>query len=76
MTRFRITAAPASDPGVRLINEFYDDRKDADEFYRMLQSEDTILAGAGYPAYIIRLDELCNGEWTNASTKLITMGDE
>ena len=74
--RFRVTAHPASDKGLRLIMEFYDDRKDADELYRQLQADDTILAGCGYGAVVIALDELCNGEWTNTSTKLVIIGGE
>lgn len=76
MTRFRVTARPAVDTGVRLIKEFYDDRKDADEFYAQLQRPDTILGGCGYPAVIIALDELCNDDWTNVNTKLVIIGGE
>jgi len=74
--RFRITATPSTDKGLRLVCEFFDDRKDADEFYRQLQQPDTILSGAGYGACIIAIDELSNGDWTNANTKLITFGGE
>ena len=74
--RFRVTACPAADKGLRLVMEFCDDRKDADELYRGLQAEDTILAGCGYGAVVIALDEMCNGEWTNASTKLVIIGGE
>lgn len=76
MSRFRVTASPSTDPGVRLVKELYDDRKDADEFYRQLQAEDTILDGCGWPAIIIALDEQCNDEWTNVNTKLVVIGGE
>lgn len=72
MTRFRITAVPSTDKGFRLINEFFDDRKDADEMYGRLQQEDTVLIGCGYQAVVISIDELSNGEWTNVNSKLIT----
>lgn len=72
MTRFRVTAVPSTDKGFRLINECYDDRKDADEMFKSLQGEDTVLIGCGYGAVVIAIDELCNGEWTNVNSKLIT----
>ena len=72
MTRFRVTATPAVDKGFRLVSEMFDDRKDADEMFRPLQSDDTVLVGCGYGAVVIAIDELCNGEWSNIVTKLIT----
>lgn len=70
--RFRVTATPSCDKGFRLLSELCDDRKDADELFRQLLAEDTILVGCGYPAVVVAMDELSNGEWTNICTKLVT----
>ena len=72
MSRFRITASPSTRPDVVLVRVFHEDRKDADEHYRQLQSDDTILCDAGYIAYIIAMDELSNGEWTNVNTAIVS----
>jgi len=76
MTRFRVTACPATRPDIRLIKQFHDDRKDAEEHYRQLQQDDTILCDAGYSAYIVALDELCNDDWTNVTTQIVVIGGE
>lgn len=70
--RFRVTAVPSTDKGFRLINESYDDRKDAEEMLRQLFGDDTVLDGCGYRSVVVSLDELVNGEWTNVSSKLVT----
>lgn len=72
MGRFRVTAVPSTDKGFRLVCEQFDDRKDADEMYRSLQSDDTALIGCGHKAVVIAIDERTNEGWDNLVTKLIT----
>lgn len=72
MTRFRVTAVPAVDKGFRLVNEYYDDRKDADECFRQLCGEGSALIGCGYAAVVVAIDESKNDGWDNLVTKLVT----
>ena len=69
---FKITARPI-DSSETFIEEQFDAKSDADQYYKMMQQEgeSNILTAVPYNAIVIEFQELYNGVWTVASKKLV-----
>ena len=67
---FKITARPI-DSEVTFIEEQFEAKSDADQYYNLLQEEgeDNVLNFVPYNAIVIEYQELYNGTWTIKSKK-------
>lgn len=76
MNGFRVTAAPSTCPGEWLAFELFEAKSDADKYFAELLAENTILADAGYPCYVVSYDELGDEGWKLKKRKLVSMAGE
>lgn len=71
---YRLTVYPVNDPSIKVIDQKFESKSDAEKYAEELKGENSTLDALPFKAVSMRMDEWHNGDWCHVGTELLVIG--